>query len=219
MAIAFFDLDRTLLAKNSATAWVRSERRLGYLSLGQTLRALVWIMRYQLGAAHMEDVVRHAVSSIAGEREEEISRRTHAFYEAEIRDQYRPGATRALAMHRDAGDALVLLTSSSNYVSRHVTDELRLDGFIANSFVVDDAGRFTGEPTEPICFGEGKRVHAEAYAQAAGHRLEACAFYTDSISDLPVLEVVGRPVAVNPDPKLGRLARRRGWEIADWGRA
>jgi hypothetical protein len=66
-------------------------------------------------------------------------------------------------------------------------------------------------------FGPGKRTHAERYSQEAGVPLSACAFYTDSYSDLPVLEVVGRPVAVHPDHRLRREAARRGWPVVDWG--
>ena len=82
---------------------------------------------------------------------------------------------------------------------------------------MDAEGLHTGQPLGEVCFGEGKRLHAEAYAAEAGVPLSACAFYTDSYSDLPVLEVVGRPVAVNPDRRLRREALRRGWPVVDWG--
>jgi phosphoserine phosphatase len=68
-----------------------------------------------------------------------------------------------------------------------------------------------------VSVGPGKRTHAERYAREVGVPLSACAFYTDSYSDLPVLEVVGRPVAVHPDHRLRREALRRGWPVVDWG--
>ena len=95
-------------------------------------------------------------------------------------------------------------------------EALDLDGLLCNRFVVHD-GRFTGELVNPLCYGAGKVDHAEQEVAASGMRLEDCAFYTDSMSDLPLLERVGRPVPVHPDPRLRREALRRGWEIADWG--
>ena len=130
---------------------------------------------------------------------------------------YRPGALRAVEEHRGTGDRLVLLTSSSGYLSELVSRDLRLDAILCNRFEVDAQGLHTGRPLGDVCFGLGKLTHAERYAREAGVALSQCAFYTDSYSDLPVLEVVGRPVAVHPDHRLRREAVRRGWPVVDWG--
>jgi phosphoserine phosphatase len=143
--------------------------------------------------------------------------RTTAFYEEQVRPLYRPGALRALEEHRGAGDRLVLLTSSSGYLSELVARDLRLDAILCNRFEVDPQGLHTGRPLGEVCFGPGKRTHAERYSQEAGVPLSACAFYTDSYSDLSVMQVVGRPVAVHPDYRLRREALRRGWPVVDWG--
>jgi phosphoserine phosphatase len=74
-------------------------------------------------------------------------------------------------------------------------------------------GRLTGRVTPPVCYGQGKVVWAERFAAEHDVDLDAGYFYTDSISDLPLLERVGHPVAVNPDPRLRRLADKRGWPI------
>ncbi len=118
--------------------------------------------------------------------------------------------------HRAKGEQVVLLTSASIYLSEQIQEELSLDGLLCNRFEVDNQGIFTGRPQGEICYGQGKLVHAQAYAKAQGAKLEDCAFYTDSMADLSVMEVVGRPVAVNPDPRLKRHAKRRGWSIEDW---
>ena len=115
-----------------------------------------------------------------------------------------------------AGEPAVLLTSSSNYLGQLAVDALGLDGMLCNRFVVAD-GLYTGALVEPLCYGPGKVDHARRFATERGVELGACAFYTDSWSDLPVLDVVGRPVPVHPDPRLRREATRRGWDIADWG--
>ncbi len=217
MSVAFFDLDKTLLAVNSATLWVRRELALGHLTRLQALRASLWIARYHLGLVSMQDAVIAAIAQLAGTPVQPLLERTTAFYENEVRPLYRPGALRALEEHRGAGEKLVLLTSSSGYLSELVARDLRLDAILCNRFEVDSQGRHTGRPMGEVCFGPGKRTHAERYARGVGIPLSACTFYTDSYSDLPVMEVVGRPVAVHPDHRLRREAIRRGWPVLDWG--
>jgi putative phosphoserine phosphatase / 1-acylglycerol-3-phosphate O-acyltransferase len=78
-------------------------------------------------------------------------------------------------------------------------------------------GRFTGEAVRPVCYGDGKMYWAERFAAAEGLELDQSYFYTDSITDLPVLERVGEPRVVNPDPRLRRLALRRGWPVLQLG--
>jgi HAD superfamily hydrolase (TIGR01490 family) len=215
-AIAFFDVDKTLLSVNSATLWLNRELRLGHLSRTQVLRAGFWVALYGLGFAKMEDVLARAVKSLHGKSEREVVLRTLAFWQEEVRATIRPGARAAVAAHKASGDLVFLLTSSSNYLSAPISDELSLDGFLANRFVVQD-GAFTGSFYEPLCFGHGKVAHARVAAEKLNVRLEECAFYTDSFSDLPMMEAVGRPVAVHPDPRLRRAAHKRGWPIVDWG--
>ncbi len=150
-------------------------------------------------------------------REAELVARTASFYERQVRPLFRPGALRALEHHRRQGDRVVLLTASSHFIAEKVAAELGLDGILCNRLEVDSAGKLTGRTVGPVCFGPGKLIHARTEARAQGEQLAGCVFYTDSFSDVPVLEAVGRPVAVNPDLRLRRRAQRRGWEIVDWG--
>ncbi len=215
-AIAFFDVDKTLLSVNSATLWIKREVRLGHISRGQALRAGFWIGLYGLGFAKMEDVLTQAVSSLAGKQEREVILRTLAFWREDVQQTIRPGARVAVAAHKARGDLIFLLTSSSNYLSAPISDELQVDGFLANRFVVED-GAFTGACYEPLCFGQGKVAHARVAAEKVNIALSECTFYTDSFSDLPMMEAVGAAFAVHPDPRLARIARARGWPILYWG--
>jgi HAD superfamily hydrolase (TIGR01490 family) len=217
-AVAFFDLDRTLIAVNSATLWLVQELRDGNVGTLEALRGMTWLARYSLGAANVEQALLATVEAVAGRDEATIAARTERFYEGQVRPQFRPGGRQALAEHRARGDALVLLTSSSEYLSRLVVRDLGLDDFLCTRLEVDARGRFTGKPKGRICFGPGKLDAAKGWLAGRGVALGDCSFYTDSASDLPVLEVVGHPVAVNPDVRLARTARQRGWRIEDWGR-
>lgn len=215
-AIAFFDLDRTLIGINSATWWVRREMHLGHLGRRDAVRGAVYIAMYQAGFSRMEQVLRSAAATLAGASEEALRQRSRDFWHEDVADKVRPGALEAIREHRAAGDRLVLLTTSSSYISEAAAETLALDDVLCNRFEVVE-GRFTGRLLEPLCFGDGKRIHAKQLASEAGVSLQDCTFYTDSYSDLPALEVVGRPVVVHPDPRLARVARQRGWPIRDWG--
>jgi HAD superfamily hydrolase (TIGR01490 family) len=217
MTTAFFDLDKTLLAVNSARLWVQYELRHGRISKFDALQAMAWLVRYRLGATALDAPLRQSIASLRGGLETDIRTRSHAFYQTEVRHLYRPGGLQCLEAHRLAGDRVVLLTSTSEYIARAVCDDLKLDGYLCTRFAVDAQGRYTGEPVEPICFGHGKLTLARQEIERAQHPLSACTFYTDSTSDLPVLEQVGNPVAVNPDPRLKRKALQLGWKIVDWG--
>jgi HAD superfamily hydrolase (TIGR01490 family) len=215
--IAFFDLDRTLIAQNSGTLWVRRELRLGFIKPWQALQAAAWLTGYELGFAGIDGVLQRAIASLAGVPERDLRERTAAFYEACVRPLYRPGARLAIEEHRRAGDSLVLLTSSSQYLAEHVARDLKLDALICNRFEVDQSGLHTGRTIGALCFGAGKLQYASDFARGRGARLEDSVFYTDSYADRPLLEAVGRPVAVNPDRRLRRLAAKRRWELLDWG--
>lgn len=217
MRLAFFDMDRTLLAVNTGTLWVRRELALGNLRKREAMWAMWWLARYQLGFVSGEDLVAQALERLGGTPSSALLSRTVTFYESEVKHAFRPGALEAVERHRAAGDRLVMLTSSTNYLAELAAAELRFDAVLCNRLLVDSRGLHTGTVEGRVCFGDGKLAHARAEADRVKGQLESAAFYTDSFSDLPVLEVVGAPVAVNPDPRLRRHAQRRGWQVVDWG--
>jgi len=215
MAVAFFDLDRTLLSVNSGALWVRAELRDGRISRWQATRAAVWLFGYHLGYTRMEALLGEAIGTLAEQTEAEVRERTRAFYAREVRDTYRPGARAVVEAHRARGDTLALLTTSSLYLSEVVLEELGFAHALCNRFEVVD-GRFTGRAQGELCFGAGKLSHARALCDTLSESLDDASFYTDSHSDLAMLEAVGNPVVVHPDPRLKRMAVQRGWTIADW---
>jgi HAD superfamily hydrolase (TIGR01490 family) len=216
MALAFFDLDRTLLSVNAGQLWVKREMRLGYIGRWQATKAAAWIFGYHLGFSRIERVLEDAIATLAGEKEEDIVARTRMFYDEEVARAYRPRARDVVEAHRARGDVLALLSSTSSYLAEPVLGALRIEHALCNRFEVKD-GIFTGRAVRPLCFGPGKLAHAQGLADRLGERLADATFYTDSASDLSVMEVVGTPVAVNPDPTLARLAAKRGWRVEDWG--
>ena len=212
---AFFDLDGTLLTVNSGRLWMQRERREGRISAWQQAKALVYLLGYRFGLIDMHRVMGKALQTVKGLPEQTVREWTEAWYEAEVKPLAAPGAWAAIQKHREAGDLLVLLTSSSPYESAVALRHFGLDHALSTRYEVAD-GRFTGEVIVPMCYGHGKVEIAEAFAAEHELDLAASAFYSDSITDLPMLERVGAPRVVNPDPRLKRQAAKRGWPVLDW---
>ncbi len=215
-AAAFFDLDRTLLRCNSARLWFRWERSKGRLKLRHAVEAAIWGSLYKVGLMRAQTALGRAVATIAGESETELAEKTREFFQEEIEAHIAPAGLEALERHRAAGDAIVLLTSASPYLCACLEDRIAVDGVLCTRYQVED-DRFTGRLQLPICYGKGKVVHAERWAADHGVDLDRSTFYTDSVTDLPMLERVGTPMVVQPDVRLGRIAKKRGWTVLDWG--
>ncbi len=214
---AFFDLDGTLLAVNSVGLWLRRERREGRLSKRQVARALFFFAGYRLSIVNIDDALDQALQTIKGSPEARIRQTTHQWYREEVAHRAAPGAFPVVAQHRERGDLLVLLTSSSLYASEMARDQFGLHEILCTRYDVQD-GLFTGTAPRPYCYGAGKLALAERLAREQNVDLSASAFYTDSYTDLPMLDRVGSPFAVNADPRLRWEARRRGWPHLDWRR-
>ena len=217
MTVAFFDLDRTLLDCNSGSLWLAYEWRGGRLRTAEVLQGAWWLLKYSLGNYELTDAYKSAVLKLKGEEESVIANRTQLWFEEHVENRLRPGALLALQRHRDAGDQLVLATSSSPYAAACAQRAFSLDDAISSTFEVSD-GRFTGRVVS-MALGAAKAERAREWATANQVALGDCTFYTDSMTDRALMEEVGYPVAVNPDRPLARLARSRGWPIKDWGRA
>jgi HAD superfamily hydrolase (TIGR01490 family) len=213
---AFFDVDRTVLHVNSGTLWMKYLRRRGEIGRLELARAGVWALLYKLAVLDMDTLARRLVADLEGQSVLEMSAKAAAWWHDEVRATISPRALDAIKVHRQRGELCVLLTGGTQFVAEPLMHELSLDAALC-SRIESRGGRFTGKLIEPLCFGHGKIHWAEQWAKEHDVDLARSSFYTDSYNDLPMLERVGVPVVVNPDVRLGRLARRRGWPIHRWG--
>lgn len=213
---AFFDLDRTLIGVNSAFLYAKHERRAGRISLLQFARASLWMGMYHLSLIDMQRAFGQAVRQYRGHAAEDLRAMTREFFHREIKSTFQPGATKAIEFHRNENHPLVLLTASSSYLSELAMETWDFDDYLANHFPTDDTGHLLGTFERPMCFGAGKVHHARLWAREQNVDLTTSYFYTDSYSDLPMLQEVGHPVVINPDPRLRRTALAKGWPIHDW---
>lgn len=213
---AFFDLDRTLVEINTALLYARWEQREGRISPLQLVRAGAWTLGYHFSVINMEKAYDQALAHYRGTSGEVLRQRTRQWFDAEVADRLLDEARAAIAMHRAAGRRLVILSNTSIYQAEIAAERWGFDDYIANRFVLDEAGLLSGRFVTPLCHGHGKIAHAQAWAQQHGLSLEGAWFYSDSYSDVPMLAFVDHPVVINPDPRLAKEAARRLWPTEQW---
>jgi HAD superfamily hydrolase (TIGR01490 family) len=216
VTVALFDMDRTLVRKNTAQLYVRYQRRKGEASLLDSLRVAWWVAQYTVGIVDAERVAVKVLRSLQGQAEKTMAARCDDWFRSDVIHHVGEEARRTVAKHRDSGDVCAIVTGAWRYSADPLARELEIPHVIATELERDDEGRFTGKHIQPLCYGHGKIARSEALAKSHGYSLRDATFYSDSISDLPLLEAVGTPVAVNPDPRLLRVAKDRGWRVERW---
>lgn len=214
--VAFFDLDHTLLARNSGVLYARAMHKAGALATVDMLRSMVWGALHFVGKLDVHEAYRRAGELFAGMHGPSVEREVEAWFEREASRLLRPGGREALARHRARGERTVLITNSSSFIAKAAARAWQLDDWLANDILLDDRGLITGAVSTPLCYGPGKVHKAKQWAEKHGVSLQRASFYSDSISDLPLLQAVGTPEVVHPDPRLARVAKQRGWRIHDW---
>ncbi|MGZ3428691.1 MAG: HAD family hydrolase [Polyangia bacterium] len=212
---AFFDMDRTLLRCNSGTLWIRWQREHGAMSFYQMMRALGWLAQYKLAVLDMEAVVTKVIASMRGQPESELAAQARAFFDQWVVSEVAPKALAAIDQHRADGHIVAILSTSTPYVVEPLARHLGIEHAICTRMNVAD-GRFDGTHQKPSCYGAGKVHWAEAFAREHDVDLAKSFFYTDSYTDLPMLERVGIARVVNPDTRLKRHAKRVGWQVDEW---
>ena len=212
---AFFDLDKTIIATSSVFAFNQS-----FLNEGLMTRAAIAKLAYsQLAFSltdaddeQMERVRENLAEATKGwlpDQVEEIV--TEALAEI-IRPSVYREAQELMAEHRSLGHDLVILSASGEELIAPIARMLGVDHYAGTRMKLGEDGRYAGE-IDFYCQGPGKVEAMRAFAQRYGYDLAACHAYSDSATDLPMLEEVGHPTAVNPDRTLRRVSLERGWPI------
>jgi HAD superfamily hydrolase (TIGR01490 family) len=218
-AAAFFDLDRTLIAGSSAfvfghAAWSADMMPTGEL-LSDAWKAITF--RFTGASDDKANAVRDRIlQAITGRRIEELMALADDVI-PRLLDDVRKESQGFIGLHSAAGRDTYMVTASPIEIVQKLAEELGMTGAIATVAETID-GVYTGELSEPFCYGPAKADAVRRVAERADYDLALCYAYSDSVSDLPMLEVVGHPVAVNPDNGLEAVARTRGWPIVEFSR-
>jgi HAD superfamily hydrolase (TIGR01490 family) len=211
---AFFDLDRTLISGSSAFTLALQARKAGIIPNVEFARDAVGAVTFKLFGASDDttDAVRERVlKAVTGMRQSDLQA-LNVEVLPRLLARLRPEARRLLDRHRQAGRDTFIVSAAPQEIVEPLAHSLGMtSGIGTRSKVVD--GLYTGELDGPFCYGEGKVEAMIEIANWNGYELDQCYAYSDSASDLPMLEAVGHPVAVNPDARLERHARRNGWPI------
>jgi HAD superfamily hydrolase (TIGR01490 family) len=214
-AAAFFDLDKTLMQGSSAFQFGRAAYRAGLMGRRQLLADAVANIRFRLRGATEEDTLAlrdRIAASLEGARVVDLERLGTDVL-AGILPRIYPQMLALAHEHQDAGRRAYIVTAASRELADILARVMALDGGIGSeiSAVVD--GVYTGRPTGLFVYRSGKARAIRELAAREGIDLAASYAYSDSESDLPMLEAVGHPVAVNPDEVLARIAREQGWDV------
>ncbi len=213
LELAIFDLDNTLLGGDSDYLWGRFLVEHGHVD-GE------WYERenqrfydaYKAGNLNIHEFLRFSLRPLAEHAPETLARWHGAFMAEMIAPIMLPRAHELLARHRAEGRLLLIITATNRFVTGPIAEAFGVDALLATEPATDGAC-YTGEVAGIPCFQDGKVRRLEAWLAETGHSLDGAWFYSDSHNDLPLLERVDHPVAVDPDEKLTVHARARGWDV------
>lgn len=213
MTLAIFDLDNTLLGGDSDHAWGEFLVEEGIVNAEYYQKANDRFYREYLdGELDINRYLAFALEPLAQHDMAELTQWRAQFIEKKIRPMMLEAAGQLLDEHRARGHTLMIITATNQFVTAPVAELLGIEHLIATEPEMVN-GQYTGEVAGIPSFQEGKVARLEEWLASSGETLEGAWFYSDSHNDVPLLEQVTHPVAVDPDPTLAKLAQERGWPI------
>ncbi len=215
---AFFDLDRTLIQGSSIVLWAMAAWRAKMLPGAPMFRIAAKGIIFRLTGGSDEksqQAMQLALGLVRGAARSEMLELADDIVPSLV-SKVRPESKNLLDMHGEAQRDLYIVSASPIEIVSNLADQLGLAGGIGTVAEVGNDGRYTGELTSPWVYGQAKAEAIRKVAAERGYDLRLCYGYSDSSSDLPMLELVGHPVVVNPDRTLAKIARTRGWPVVEF---
>ena len=218
-AAAFFDVDNTVVRGASIFHLARGLHRERFFS-SRDLARFVWQqMLFRVTsierAEHVADARQSALALIAGQRVDDLAALGEQIFDEFIAEKVWPGTRTLAQMHLDAGQRVWLVTAAPVEIARIIAARLGLSGALGTVAESVD-GVYTGRLVGEMLHGPAKAVAVQRLAEAEGLDLARCSAYSDSVKDIPMLEIVGDAWAINPDAGLRRIAAARGWRVRDY---
>lgn len=213
MALAIFDLDNTLIAGDSDYLWGQFLVDQGIVDRDEYETANARFYEdYKQGQLDIDAFLAFALKPLSAHAPERLRDWRAAFVRERIEPILLPAARKLIEQHRAAGDTLLIVTATNRFVTEPIAALYGIEHLIATTPEYRD-GRYTGRYEGAACFQAGKVVRLHEWLDREGRQLDDSWFYSDSHNDLPLLEAVRHPVAVDPDEVLDRHARQRGWPV------
>ena len=208
---AFFDLDRTLINDFSAKKFVQSRLFSGKTTGKELLLQFATILMYGAGNRDFEVLTKLSALGVKGIKEKEFTELGKAVYQKHLIDTIYPEARSLITSHLEKKHKIVIISAATVYQIQPIADELGITDIYCTEMEVK-RGKFTGQIQE-MCWGEGKANAGKKFAKENNIDMSKSFFYTDSFDDYPLLEIVGKPHAVNPDNRLSQVAFENNWPI------
>ncbi len=215
--VAFFDVDYTLVDGN--TGFYTSLRLIQHrvLKKRRLLQSLYYLIRARATEEEIKKIYQIAIDDMQGKTKDYIFGIGRECFEKDVKQRIFPQALDIIRKHQAQGDKVVLISSGPTMTLEALKNYLQADAAYSIGPVIENHV-LTNEIPSPLCHAEGKVYYAKLYCAASGLKLEDSIFYSDHYSDLPLFEVVARPVVVNPKRKMKKIALQKGWEILKFKR-
>ncbi len=213
MTLALFDLDNTLLAGDSDYLWgrflVQNQMVDGPAFERENLR---FYEEYKAGVLDIFAYLEFQLGVLARYDKAMLEEMRKDFFQKMIKPIIATRTREVLQKHRDTGDTLVIITATNRFVTSPIAEALGVEHLIATELEIAN-GQYTGRPQGTPCFREGKVELLHGWLKQNHHELAGSYFYSDSHNDLPLMQVVDNPIAVDPDDELRRHAVEHGWPV------
>jgi putative phosphoserine phosphatase/1-acylglycerol-3-phosphate O-acyltransferase len=209
---AFFDMDKTLISENSGSLYMKHRYQKGEIGGVDLLKGFGAYFQYKLGLLDIRNWTKNMMIQFRGRREEELQKEALQWFDEMVVETVYPEAEQLVCEHRAAGHVVAIVSGATKFVVRPLAARLGIEHMLYTRLEVE-GGLFTGRVIEPICFEEGKIYWLQQFIEEHKVDLARSWFYSDSITDRALFDLVGHPVAVNPDPLLYREALRRRWPV------
>lgn len=209
---AFFDLDQTLFAGFSATAFTRDQLVSGRLSPRDLLDSVRATLSFSFGKMGFSSFVTATSAVYRGMKESVLEEAGRHAFEKYLATEIYPESRAIVKAHQEMGHTVAIITSATRYQAEPVAEELGIDHLLYTRLAVED-GVLTGGVVRPTCYGEGKAEAARSLTARYDLDLEESYFYSDSHEDLPLFDIVGHPRPLNPNRKLAQIAKERQWPL------
>jgi len=210
--IAFYDLDHTILDGNSATFLVQEAHKRQVMTERQYRQAIWLSILYKLNIGEPTRMIKRMLSWLQGLREDSIMKLSQEIFDLRIKVSIRPEILETIREHRAQSGKVVLLSSATTPICLPVSQFLGLDEVICTQLESKN-GILTGRTSGKLVYAQEKRESLLSYCQETAYDPQEAWYYGDSHTDRYVMEAVGNPVAVSPDKKLRKIARRNNWTI------
>jgi len=216
MALAIFDLDKTLIGGDSDFLWGEFLSEIGAVDADTyQIKNQYFFDQYALGKLNINEYLEFCLEPLSLNSRTTLNEWHQRFMQAKIEQILLPKAQAIIDKHKAQGDTILVITATNSFVTGPIVKRYGIDNLLATNPEVKN-GKFTGKVEGEPCFQKGKIAHLDRWLEQTGEDMTGSYFYSDSHNDLPMLELVDNPVVVHGDETLKKVAKERGWPSLDW---